>query len=79
MTDKPKTSDATRAAFLLAADAMNRFALLAHADPGVDPELATKINDWQQNLSGCDWPILGYDTSDPPAEPDAGSTFEAER
>lgn len=64
---EPGVSDATKSAFLLAADAMNRFALLAHADPGVTPELATKINDLQQALSGCDWPIVGYDTSDPPA------------
>jgi hypothetical protein len=64
---KSNASDATKAAFLLAADAMNRFGLLAHADPGVKPELAAKINNWQQDLSSCDWPILGYDTSDPPA------------
>lgn len=61
-----RVSDATRAAFLLAADAMNRFARLAHADPAVKPDLTAKINDWQQDLSTCDWPILGYDTSDPP-------------
>jgi hypothetical protein len=64
---KSNASDATKAAFLLAADAMNRFGLLAHADPGVKPELAAKINNWRQDLSSCDWPILGYDTSDPPA------------
>jgi hypothetical protein len=70
-TEDPAPSDATRAAFLLAADTMNNLALLARADPAVKPELAAKINEWQQNLSTCDWPILDYDTSDPPTQDDS--------
>ncbi len=54
---------------------MNRCALLAHADPGVTPELAAKINDWQQGLASCAWPILGYDTSDPPMCPTCGALY----
>lgn len=72
---KPTVSDTTRAAFLLAADTLNRFALLARSDPGVDSEMAAKINEWQQELSTCDWPILGYDTSDPPACPTCGALY----
>ena len=57
----------TQAAFLAAASTMNTLALLALSDPNVDAAVAEGINERQQWLSGCDWPILGYDTADPPA------------
>jgi hypothetical protein len=56
----------TQAAFLAAAAAMNTLAQLAENDIAIDAHVANGISDRQQWLSSCDWPILGYDTSDPP-------------
>jgi hypothetical protein len=56
----------TQDLFLAAQGVMNALALACLDDPAVPRELAEKVNDAQQWLTTCDWPILGWDTSEPP-------------
>jgi hypothetical protein len=69
MREPRQTRRKTQDLFLAAQNVMNALALECLRDPAVPRDLAEKLNDNQQWLTGCDWAILGWDTGDPP--PDA--------
>jgi hypothetical protein len=63
-----QTRTKTQDLFLAAQGVMNALALECLNDPAVPRDVAEKLNDDQQWLTGCDWAILGWDTADPPAD-----------